>query len=450
MSSRQWKLVSRILSAVMVCGFALFTTLASAAVDQVVLEQAEALIKAGKSEEAYKLLEPHEVVGAGDLVYDNLLATAALESGRPSKATFIFERILAVEPGYVGVRADMGRAYFALGDYGRAKIEFESVLAVKNIPLDLRGTVEQYAKAAEARSQAKKTVATGYAEFGVGRDNNIGSTTDQATLELPAFGLYLPAPPTGLKTPDSYSTLGLGGEITHQLTDNWGVFGGGDYRGRNYRDNTDLANGSLDLRTGVSYSGGAWLVRGGLTGGKFWQKGELLRNSVGATADWRLSVEGGTQYSAGLSANRATFAQAALSKEDMNTYALNVGWLKSLGDGSTVISLTGSAGLENSIGGRDDGDKRFWGPRVFVQKTFSEALGGYASLGATKASYVAVNPLYLFARDEVLYDIALGLTWTVAKGLSIRPQLSLAKNVSNADLYSYDKADFSINARYDF
>jgi hypothetical protein len=56
----------------------------------------------------------------------------------------------------------------------------------------------------------------------------------------------------------------------------------------------------------------------------------------------------------------------------------------------------------------------------------------------------------LYAREEVLYDVAMGLTWTVAKGLSIRPQLSLVKNTSNADLYSYDKVDFSINARYDF
>ena len=450
MFSPKKTLAQRAAQMVVMSGIALMSTFAFAAVDQALLEQAEALLKDGKAEAAYQLLEPQEQVGAGDLVYDNLLANAALESGRPSKATFVYERILAVEPNYVGVRADMGRAYFALGDYGRAKVEFESVLAVQNLPLDLRATVEQYSKAAEARAASKKTVVTAYAEVGFGHDSNIGSTTDQAQLNLPAFGLYLPAPPSGLKTSDAYSTLALGGEITHQLTDQWGVFGGGDFRGRAYQTYFDSGNGSLDARLGLSYSGGAWLVRAGLTGGQFWQKNDLLRNTVGGTVDWRLALAGGSQVSAGLSTTQANHVPAALTKEDMKTYALNVGWLTSLGDGTTVISLTGSGGLEQSIGGRDDGDKQFWGPRAFLQKTFNDTLGAYVSAGATASRYAAVNPLYLYAREEVLYDVAMGLTWTVAKGLSIRPQLSLVKNTSNADLYSYDKVDFSINARYDF
>lgn len=194
------------------CALGLISFLARA-VDKELLEQAQAMIKAGKTDAAYQLLEPKEAEHAGDLNFDYLLGTAALESGKPSKATFVYERILAVEPSYHGVRADMGRAYFALGDYARAKIEFETVLGAKNLPLDLRTQVEQYVAAAEARAQAKLTVMTGYMEFGLGRDSNIGSASGLTALNLPATGVYRPTPPTGVKTPNDYSTLAIGGEV---------------------------------------------------------------------------------------------------------------------------------------------------------------------------------------------------------------------------------------------
>src|SRR3989475_7348094 len=103
-----------------------------------IVAQGEALVRAGRYADAYQLLEPHEDRLAGDIRFDYLLARAALETGRPSKASFIYERILAQEPNYVGVRLEMGRAYLALGDYARAKLEFETVMRFENLPPGLR------------------------------------------------------------------------------------------------------------------------------------------------------------------------------------------------------------------------------------------------------------------------------------------------------------------------
>jgi tetratricopeptide (TPR) repeat protein len=423
--------------------------MAWAEVSQSVLEKAEALMKSSQAEEAYKMLEPLEVEGAGDLVYDYLLGTAALESNRPSKATFVYERILAVDPSYVGVRADMGRAYFALGDYGRAKIEFETVLAFQNLPQDLRSSVEQYAKAAEARAQNKRTVATGYVELGFGNDSNIGSATALSSLTLPSSGAYSPVAP-GVKTPDNYSTLGLGGEVNHQIDEKWGVYLGGDFRGRAYQTFYDSGNYTVDLRGGASYSGGAWLVRAGLTAGGYYLNHAHLRDSVGANVDWRLALNNASQVTLGGSVVRATYVPAAQSAQDTQSTTLSTGWLTSLGDGSTVLGISVAGGVESAIGNRDDGDKQFWGPRIFLQKSFTEKIGGYVTTGITAAKYSGINSLYLLSRDENMVDVALGLTWSVAKGVSIRPQVTYVKNTSNAELYSYDKTDISINGRIDF
>src|SRR4051812_47803510 len=96
------------------------------------LEQAHAMLKEGKAAQAYALLEPQEFNRAGEIDYDTLLGIAALDGGKPDKATLAFERVLALDPNSAGVRLDMARAYFALGDYPRAKAEI--ALAAQNNP----------------------------------------------------------------------------------------------------------------------------------------------------------------------------------------------------------------------------------------------------------------------------------------------------------------------------
>ena len=433
----------------------LSASVAWADVSQVVLEKAEALMKAGNADQAYQMLEPLEVEGAGDLVYDYLLGTAALESNRPSKATFVYERILAVAPSYVGVRADMGRAYFALGDFGRAKIEFETVLTFQNLPQDLRGTVEQYVKAAEARTQNKRTVASGYLEVGFGRDTNIGAAHSSDVLNYPGNPSAVPPVGAGNYSPglkaDGYATLGLGGEVNHQVTDRWGAYLGADYRGRAYQtfcDNT--CNWTADARTGVSYSGGAWLIKTGVTAGTYNLNQVQYRDTVGLNVDWRLALASGSQVSLGASTTRASYLSSTTVSQNTQTNSVSAGWLTSIGDGSAIFSLTASGGVEVAAGGRSDGDKQFYGPRVLFQKSFNEKLGGYITSGITYSKYAGINDLYGISRDESTTDVALGMTWTLGKGLSVRPQLSYVKNNSNAELYVYDKTDASINLRLDY
>lgn len=429
-----------------------FSAATWANVDPLLLERADGLLKSGKADEAYLLLEPVELSGAGDLVYDYLLGTAALESNRPSKATFVYERILAVAPSYIGVRADMGRAYFVMGDYGRAKVEFETVLAFQNLPLDLKASVEQHVKAAEARSQSKRMVANGYIEFGLGRDTNIGSANGANALNYPgtpptvAAGTYAPG-----RKGDYYATLGLGGEANYQLSGNWGTYLGGDYRGRAYEtycDNT--CYWSLDARGGVSYSGGAWLLRTGLTAGSYDLNKKTYRDTMGLSVDWRIALPNGSQVSVVGSSTRASYLDATTVAQNTQTNALSLGWLTPVANGSAIVSLTGSGGVELASGGREDGNRQFYGPRVLFQKSFNEALGAYVTAGATYSKYAGTNALYGISRDEVSVDVALGVTWNVAKGVSVRPQVSASHNTSNAELYAYDKTDASVNVRLDY
>ena len=123
-------------------GFCLWVTGNSALAADLDLARAEGLMKEGKAAEAYTLLEPFEFEQSGDIKFDYLLGIAALDSGKPDKATIAFERVLAVDPNFAGARIDMGRAYFQLGDFTRAKTEFETVLT-QNPPPAAKVTIDR-------------------------------------------------------------------------------------------------------------------------------------------------------------------------------------------------------------------------------------------------------------------------------------------------------------------
>ena len=144
------------------------------------MERARALLKEGKAADAYRLLEPEEFEYAGDVEFDTMLGVAALDGGKPDKATLAFERVLALEPNAAGVRLDMARAYFALGDYPRAREEL-TLAALQNPPPAARAVIDHYLTAIAERERKKRTAVTGYLETSLGIDTNITSVVGDFT-----------------------------------------------------------------------------------------------------------------------------------------------------------------------------------------------------------------------------------------------------------------------------
>src|SRR6185503_18275875 len=160
----------RSIAAALLCLLLVLRTAASLAqeLDLPVLGQAEALVRAGRAEQAWQLLAPLERRYAGRLDYDYLLGVAALESGRPNRATFVLERVIAVNPGHLAARVEMARAYFALRDYERAQREFNFILASAPPP-DIDSLSRRYLDRMGAAAQPGGAAVRGYAEVALGR-----------------------------------------------------------------------------------------------------------------------------------------------------------------------------------------------------------------------------------------------------------------------------------------
>lgn len=205
---------------------------------------------------------------------------------------------------------------------------------------------------------------------------------------------------------------GRGAEIRESAAGGWFLHGGTHLSGRGFQAQYDLRSGLPEARLGIGLTGSVWFVQRGL---------------------------------------RVGYAPNALSVPDVWSDTVSGGWLTPLGDGSTVLGILGTGGVGHSLGQRDSGDRQFWGPRLHLAKNFNDKLDGHASAGATFSIYRGMTPQFLVSRHETLYDLTVGLTWTVAKGLSVRPQVSFTRHGnSSADFYLFDRADTSVSLRFDY
>lgn len=432
----------------------MFATASTAALAQAAPEvgRARALLEAGKAEEALSLLEPLEAKLAGDLEYDYMLGIAALNANQPSKATFIFERVIAMAPGFPTVRADMGRAYYMLGDYARAKIEFETLLTFQNLPPDLKGTAEKYMTALQGGGVGEVRALTSYIEVGFGRDSNANTATHINPIKVAAPTFLFTLDPDDLARKDNYRSLNAGIDYNTSLGEGFSVYAGGDYRGRFYRQLDTSDYGLLDGRAGIGYSTGSSLIRGGFVGGYYAGDNKLARTNLGATLDWRYALDSSNQLTLGGSVIQYRFTQIGANVNDYLAYTVNAGWFGAIGTQSGV-GLTLTAGVEkaNDVGaGRADGDKDILGLRAFYQTTFANDIGGFVTAGVQEGKYDRVNATYGDLRRDTTYDATVGGSIGLGQRWTLRPMVTRIVNRSTLDPNFYRKTDVSISLRKDF
>jgi outer membrane protein len=417
------------------------------------LEKADALMKQGKAAEAYSLLEPFEFEQSGNIKFDYLLGIAALDSGKPDKATIAFERVLAVDPNFAGARIDMGRAYFQLGDITRAKTEFETVLT-QNPPPAAKATINNYLAAIEKQENARKTKATGYVEAFVGHDSNVNFATSQAEIAVPALGnLIFTLNPTGVKAPDDYMGLGLGGEVNHQVNSTVGLYAGADVRSRRNNTQDNFNSTSFDARAGVALGEGANVVRLGVLGGRFELDGRTNRDTNGVNAEWRHLINPANQLSAFGQYARFRF-EPTISVNDFDQSTYGVNWLHIANDGKGLVSASLFTGDERAPE-RADGGKRFNGLRLGGQVQLNDKTELFGGLGAQFGKFELANaafssPTESLTRDDRQYDANLGINWHYDMVWTVRPQISYIRNNSNISIFQFDRTDVSITIRRDF
>ncbi|HJV85601.1 MAG TPA: tetratricopeptide repeat protein [Noviherbaspirillum sp.] len=421
------------------------------------MEKARVMLRDGKPADAYTLLEKQEFERAGDVEFDTLIGVAALDAGKADNATLAFERVLAVDPNAAGVRLDMARAYFALGDYPRAKQELDLV-AQFSPPPAARLMIEKYRRAIEKREQAKRTIVTGYVEGFGGYDTNITSVVGDftnavlSTYNLPGFL------PTGNAVKRSSGILGAAGgvEVTHQATDTISLSAGADVRHREVLRAHNYASDQIDLRAGISYAQGANLYRGGLTLQEYQQRTDVPsadRHSIGLNAEWRRTFSPSDQGSLFGLVTQQRYPDIAVN--DVNTFAAGAAWLHQFNGARKPLLyaslLTGQDNAQNPLSNGSNYDKRFVNGRLYAQVSMSESADLFASIGLLyrgDRSPFARSTNVSYGGDHTS-DVTLGWNWRPAPNWTVRPQVTYTENRSNIALNEYRRTETLVTVRYD-
>ncbi len=426
-----------------------------------VLDDAEALMRAGKPAEAYAVLQRVEFERSGEVRFDYLLGIAALDSGKPDKATLAFERVLAVDPNFAGARLDMARAYYQLGDLARAKTEFETVMN-QNPPPQARLTIQKYLDAISAREQAEKTQITGYFEEALGYDSNINAATSQAQIPVPAFGnLVFTLSPTSLKTADSFGSLAGGAEVNHLINADFGLYAGADARLRAYSGHNQFNFVDLAGHAGAFYNYEGEVFRLGFLGDQYrlGANGDPNRDTSGLTAEWRHPAGPADQITLFGQYMQNRFVTPGMETQNHNLALFGESWLHVTADGKSAVFGSLFGGREaavaavtplNPSGGRPDGNKALAGLRVGTQVTLNEAWDCYAGVGVQHGRYNKENVAFLATRNDTLWDGNAGVSWHWDKEWTVRPQLVMSRNRSNIAIYSFERTEISVSLRRDF
>jgi outer membrane protein len=422
------------------------------------LDEADALIKNGSAEVAYNLLEPLEFIHAGEARFDYLIGIAALDSGKPDKATLAFERALAVNPDFSAARLDMARAYYQLGDMLRAKTEFTAVLK-QNPSEAARLTIQKYLDAIAEEEGVKLTHVTGYVEGTIGHDSNVNYSTSQSQIFVDYFAAVYPLDSTSVKVSDNYYGIAAGVEVAHRLSTKWRLYAGADLRQRGNRTQKDFDSLSLDVRTGVILGANTDNIRLGISGGQYLLDNSKNSGTAGLNVEWSHAFNPSNQLRVFGRYAQYRYSDTLMEPNNFDQKVIGVGLRRVMSNGKS--SLLGSLyhGTENDVstivtaatpdGGRADGAKRFSGMRIGSQTTFGEKTTVFINAGVQAGDYGKINSLFLRQRSDRLYDLVAGVNWQLGKLWKLRPQINYSKNASNIAIYEYDRTDVSITVHRD-
>jgi hypothetical protein len=414
------------------------------------LERAQALIREGQAEEAWRLLSPLEKQYAGQPDFDLALAMAATDSGRPNLATFALERVVVMQPGNVAARLELVRAFYALRDYERAERELQFILDA-DPPPEIRALAAQYRQKMRDRPAAALLVAgwSGYAEAGIGHDSNANAATAQGSIFVPSLGSELLVDPTFLRERDSFAALGAGLEYAHPLSGSLAASLGAELQLRSYAELDRVDSRAADLRLGLHQRLDARdTVQYSLRHNDYELDHASYRRMQSAAVEWRRLFGDRARLGIGAQGYRIRYRQADVAASGSDIAALAATTAYVFDPASRTVGLAGIyLGLDNAVAGRADGDRRIYGATAGLRRNLAPGIEGYANLAFLYSRYQDTNPDFGIRRRDRQVDLSLGASWQLADGWFLRPQISRTRNASNIAVHDYGRTEASLALR---
>jgi tetratricopeptide (TPR) repeat protein len=410
-------------------------------------DQARALLEQRRAKEAYQLLLPRESERAGDVEFDYLLGIAANDAGESERAVFALERVLALQPENHLARAEIARAYLALGEREAARREFETVRS-QPIPEEAKASIERLLAAIRA---ADTTRIEAFVELGFGYDDNVNAATSSAQVALPALGgIIATLDPRFTQRGDAFATLAGGVNLTHKLSDIWALVGNAGAAARMHPDEDRFDQLTLDASFGARWS----RERDAVTVGAQFQSFELdyerFRETKGLVAQWQHSFSEGRQAS--LFGQYAELHYPTQPIRDAERSVLGAAYARAFSVRHTpVVFGSAYAGREREqAAGVPHLGHDLWGVRLGGQLRLGKGWGVLLSTAYEVRRYGGPDPLFLETRKDRQADVSFGVTYLLRANTTLLGQLAHTDNRSNLSVNRFDRSVFTLSVRFAF
>jgi tetratricopeptide (TPR) repeat protein len=369
-------------------------------------------------------------------------AEQLLQAGQAAEAKALFEQALEADPSSVGAHLGLGRALYALGEYARARIEFESVLKFGNLPRDMQSQTEVYDRAAADYAAGRRWQPFYYAETGIGNyRENSSSATD-------LFG--------GAGNHDTFLPIRVGGGVNASVGERHSFTGTLDYRFRWYDDSSRRNDSDLRWNFNLSRPVDDDNLRFGMRGRVSYRGDGQYRNDWGAFADYRIGFSDTDQFTIAGEVRERRYPNGPLRDRTRDIAELTASWTHSLPSGRTSVTFGGQLTQEWATQERPDGNGSFWGVNGEVDHSFRNTLDGFFWWSYVNESYDDERPDFsedadlLRARNDDLWNFGGGLVWGFAPGWSLRPTFEYNWEDSSIDALAYSSTELWLTVRKSF
>jgi tetratricopeptide (TPR) repeat protein len=416
------------------------------------LARAESLSSSGKFLDAYELLDGAEDTYIGVIEFDYALGRAALDAGRPDKATLALSRVLALDPGHAGASIDIGRAYLALGNYDQARATFETMLGLDPPPAvraQLQAYLEQARAAGQDRSPKSGRSQHGYLAAVYGRSSNVNQSPGQSQVFIPAFGATYQLSNQNVRKADGFAGVMGGVDASLPLNGIYSLIVGGDFAERRNNHESAFDLGGLGARVGIAATTQAQLLRLQLFTGRDYLGGSPSRDMNALGLDYFRDLGADTQLLALAQAGRLRYLPEGLKIFDADFGTLGIGASRKIAGDSTAF-VTVSTGHMNDVGGNPSGDRRQLGLRVGADAAILPRLRLMGNATWERGRYDRFDPSFLTERRDFVTYFELALEYALAQRTSLRLSLAQTDQRSNISIYAYDRTEAWLTLRYEF
>lgn len=409
-------------------------------------DRARLLIEQGQSKEAFQLLEPLEGARSGDPVFDLLFGIAAVDVGQNTRGVFALERVLALQPDNARARAEIGRAYLALGEHRRARNEFETVRQ-QPVPEGVQSTIDSVLAVIERAEDNTRARWKGYLEGSLGTDSNINSATASRSIAVPGLGLGI-LNPMSLQRGDNFGMLGGGVSYRRPLGDGYFLTAGANGSLRNNFSEPDFDTRTLDGSVGIQHLRDKDTINVTATASTFVLDNNRLRDTWGLNAQWQRDLDTVRQIS--VYGQYANISYPGQSIRNVDRYVLGAAYAQAV---SGRVIVFGSAYVGQEVE-RDSNAEwlghHLWGVRAGAQYRIDKRWMLYGNAFFESRNYGGTEPLFNESRRDTQTDLNVGVDYQIERFWKASLRLTHVVNHSTIDIFKYDRDMATASIRRDF